>query len=171
MIEREKIQSIIDSRLSELTVEQRHELERGIYNESLTEAHKRGIRRHWENPDFIQVYRIVARRTIANLDKTTYIQNERLMTRLQEGEFKPHEIASFDHCQMFPENWQALSIARMKRETALLEGDKNEEGSNKFTCTRCKKSRTKYQELQTRSSDEPMTAFIRCLNCGKRWKE
>ena len=30
--------------------------------------------------------------------------------------------------------------------------------------------RTWYYELQTRSSDEPMTVFITCLDCGFRWK-
>jgi transcription elongation factor S-II len=24
--------------------------------------------------------------------------------------------------------------------------------------------------LQTRSADEPMTIFITCVNCNKRWK-
>ena len=31
--------------------------------------------------------------------------------------------------------------------------------------------RTWYYELQTRSCDEPMTCFITCLDCGKRWKQ
>jgi transcription elongation factor S-II len=40
-----------------------------------------------------------------------------------------------------------------------------------FTCGRCKKSRTTYKQLQTRSADEPMTSFIKCLECGHRWKQ
>lgn len=39
-----------------------------------------------------------------------------------------------------------------------------------FTCGRCKSTKTSYYQLQTRSSDEPMTTFVCCLNCGKRWK-
>lgn len=31
--------------------------------------------------------------------------------------------------------------------------------------------RTTYYELQTRSQDEPMTQFIRCLDCGFNWKQ
>ena len=30
--------------------------------------------------------------------------------------------------------------------------------------------RTWYYELQTRSSDEPMTVFVQCLTCGFKWK-
>jgi len=39
-----------------------------------------------------------------------------------------------------------------------------------FTCGRCKSTKTTYYQLQTRSSDEPMTTFVACLTCGKRWK-
>ena len=39
-----------------------------------------------------------------------------------------------------------------------------------FTCSRCKKSECTYYQIQTRSADEPMTCFVTCLNCGKRWK-
>ena len=40
-----------------------------------------------------------------------------------------------------------------------------------FTCGKCKSQNTTYYEMQTRSADEPMTAFITCLKCGKRWKQ
>jgi hypothetical protein len=52
--------------------------------------------------------------------------------------------------------------------TALLVRRQDNGGS--FTCRKCKKNKTTYQAKQTRSSDEPMTMFIRCLNCGHRWK-
>ena len=38
------------------------------------------------------------------------------------------------------------------------------------TCGKCGHKRTKTQEFQMRSSDEPMTLFITCLNCRHRWK-
>jgi DNA-directed RNA polymerase subunit M/transcription elongation factor TFIIS len=37
-------------------------------------------------------------------------------------------------------------------------------------CGKCKKNMVEYHELQTRSSDEPMTVFCHCLNCHKRWR-
>lgn len=39
-----------------------------------------------------------------------------------------------------------------------------------FTCSRCKSVKTTSTQKQTRSADEPMTVFVLCLNCGKRWK-
>jgi transcription elongation factor S-II len=39
-----------------------------------------------------------------------------------------------------------------------------------FTCARCKSVKTTSTQKQTRSADEPMTVFVLCLNCGKRWK-
>jgi transcription elongation factor S-II len=39
-----------------------------------------------------------------------------------------------------------------------------------FTCGRCKSTKTTSTQKQTRSADEPMTVFVLCLNCGKRWK-
>jgi transcription elongation factor S-II len=39
-----------------------------------------------------------------------------------------------------------------------------------FTCGRCKSTKTTSTQKQTRSADEPMTVFVFCTNCGKRWK-
>jgi transcription elongation factor S-II len=39
-----------------------------------------------------------------------------------------------------------------------------------FTCSRCKSTKTTSTQKQTRSADEPMTVFVFCTNCGKRWK-
>jgi transcription elongation factor S-II len=39
-----------------------------------------------------------------------------------------------------------------------------------FTCSRCKSIKTTSTQKQTRSADEPMTVFVLCLNCGKRWR-
>lgn len=39
-----------------------------------------------------------------------------------------------------------------------------------FQCFKCKGYETVYNQLQTRSSDEPMTTFVTCLKCQNRWK-
>jgi DNA-directed RNA polymerase subunit M/transcription elongation factor TFIIS len=165
---RQTVREYIDTRFADLTEEQRIDLERGIYNASLTEADKKGIRKHWENPDFAQIYKTIARRTVINLDPKSYIGNGRLLERLKDGEFKPHQIAYMNSREMYPENWQDLADAQLKRENSM---QVQEEGTDLFTCRRCGKSKTRHWEMQTRSADEPMTIFIRCLNCGKEWRQ
>ena len=168
---RTRVGTIIATHFESLLDEsQRTDLERGIYNASLQEAAKKGVRKHWENPDFAEVYKMVARRTVANLDPKAYIGNGRLIQRLQEGEFPAHKVAFMGPRELYPEHWQPLADEQMKRENTMLEGDK-EGGSDMFKCKRCGKSRTRYWEMQTRSADEPMTIFIRCLNCGKEWRQ
>ncbi|CXJ16249.1 transcription elongation factor s-II, putative [Plasmodium berghei] len=44
------------------------------------------------------------------------------------------------------------------------------ERKGEFQCFKCKGYDTVYQQLQTRSSDEPMTTFVTCLKCNNRWK-
>jgi DNA-directed RNA polymerase subunit M/transcription elongation factor TFIIS len=168
---RTRITDLMDNRLGEhLTSEIRTDLERGIYNTSLAEAKKHGIRRHWENPDFSAIYKTIARRVVANLDPVAYVGNTRLLERLKDGEFAPDSIAAMSPRELYPEHWQTLADEQLKRETTMLEGS-NEEGSDMFKCKRCGKSRTRYWEMQTRSADEPMTIFIRCLNCSKEWRQ
>jgi DNA-directed RNA polymerase subunit M/transcription elongation factor TFIIS len=168
---RTHVTTLIDKHLDQtLDPDQRTDLERGIYNASLQEANRKGVRKHWENPDFAEIYKMIARRCLANLDPAAYVGNARLIERLQEGEFEPHKIAFMTARELYPEYWQPMLEEQMKRENTMLEGDK-EGGSDMFKCKKCKKARVKYYELQTRSSDEPMSIFVTCLNCGHNWRE
>ncbi|KAI7806289.1 putative transcription elongation factor A protein 3 [Triplophysa rosa] len=38
-------------------------------------------------------------------------------------------------------------------------------------CGKCKKRNCTYNQVQTRSADEPMTTFVLCNECGNRWKQ
>jgi len=161
------LRNLLDKDLTEI---QQQDLEIGIYNASLQEADKHGIRKNWESPGFISLYTILARRIITNLVPSSYVNNPRLLERLKEGEFKPHDIAFMNYGELYPENWQHLMDQQMKRETKLLEGNKDM-ATDQFKCGRCYKRQCTYYEMQTRSADEPMTIFIRCLNCGKQWRQ
>lgn len=44
------------------------------------------------------------------------------------------------------------------------------DAAGEFTCRKCKGTKTSHYSMQTRSSDEPMTVFVRCLGCGTRWR-
>ncbi|XP_078278956.1 transcription elongation factor A protein 1-like isoform X2 [Rhinoraja longicauda] len=42
--------------------------------------------------------------------------------------------------------------------------------SSLLQCGKCKKKNCTYNQVQTRSADEPMTTFVFCNECGNRWK-
>jgi transcription elongation factor S-II len=39
-----------------------------------------------------------------------------------------------------------------------------------FRCGKCRERQCSYYQMQTRSADEPMTTFVRCVKCGNRWR-
>ena len=60
------------------------------------------------------------------------------------------------------------AIQQKKLQSAKNDEDQNFTGM--FTCGKCRSKKTTYYQMQTRSADEPMTSFVTCLNCQKRWK-
>jgi len=144
-------------------------IERGIYNYSLAKADENNIIKMWDNTLFKQIYINKCRSIYTNLDGNSYVRNKRLLNRLHEKEFKARELAFMAPQHIFPEVWKELLDMKYKRDKILYE-TKPEAMTDQFKCGRCKKRKCSYFELQTRSADEPMTIFITCINCGKRWK-
>ena len=138
---RPQVQSLIKSQL-DLSETDQVDLDRGIYNATIQESKKRGIRCHWENPDFIEVYKGIARRCLINLNPKQYVGNGRLLDRLKDGEFPAHQVPFMSAREMYPEHWQTLADEQLKRETTMLDGNP-EEGSDMFKCKKCGKSRTR----------------------------
>ena len=73
------------------------------------------------------------------------------------------------HQELCPEKWGALIEAKAKRDKNKFETN-IAAATDTFTCRKCKSKKCTYYALQTRSSDEPMTIFVTCLDCGQRWK-
>ena len=144
-------------------------LEKGIYNSMIKYSDKKGIIKRWDNKFFKKLYISKAMSIYSNLDKDSYIGNPRFMDRLRSSEFKAYKIADMEPLQIFPEHWKEICDEKHKRDKYLYEINKDL-ATDMFTCGRCKKKECTYFQLQTRSADEPMTTFVTCLNCGKRWK-
>jgi transcription elongation factor S-II len=125
--------------------------------------------KNWKVPRFVSIYTDKARSIISNLNPSSYVENFRLLSRLNESEFLPHEIAFMSPDAIFPEKWKQIIDERVKKELNVFD-EKPQAMTNQFKCGKCKKRDCIYQELQLRSADEPMTLFITCLNCGNRWK-
>ena len=168
---RTKIINAITELMSTLLSEEEiNNLEVAIFLSTLHAAEKRHISKVWTYPLFTQLYSSIARTVVGNLNPNTYIQNKNLFKRFEDGELSLEEIASFGHTDLYPEIWKDSLIRQFEREKRQLEGNRSM-ATDQFLCKGCKKRECTYYELQTRSADEPMTIFIQCLNCGKRWRQ
>lgn len=145
------------------------DIEIGIFNWAITFANDHKIVKNYSNKQFISIYKDKARSVLANLNPSSYIQNNRLVTRLEEKEFLPHELPFMKPESVFPELWRDYVDRKLKREEHVYE-EKPVAMTNQFKCGKCKKRECVFQEIQLRSCDEPMTTFITCINCGHRWK-
>lgn len=145
-------------------------LEQEIYHATLTEAAIKHIYANWKNPLFTEIHGYRQYKLFSNLHPQSPVGNKRLLTRLKERELTMADLARLDDMELYPENWKRLQDLQTIREQKLLEG-KMAAATDMFKCNRCGKRETTYYEMQTRSADEPMTIFITCLNCGKKWKQ
>jgi DNA-directed RNA polymerase subunit M/transcription elongation factor TFIIS len=146
------------------------ELERGIYIYSFADSRKHNVLMHWENPLFRNIYGMQLRTVVSNLHPQSPVKNPRILERIRSGELTFEQLGGMTAQEMFPENWKQLADRMLLREQKQLEGNK-EMATDRFKCGQCKKRECTYYEMQTRSADEPMTIFITCLNCGKRWRQ
>jgi transcription elongation factor S-II len=71
--------------------------------------------------------------------------------------------------EICPAQWKEALDKNLEQEKKLYSLDMN--AAIHLYCSRCKKTaRCSYYQLQTRSADEPMTTFVTCLECDKKWK-
>jgi hypothetical protein len=147
-----------------------NELERGIYNASLNEAKTRQIPLTWEHETFRWIHQMIAKRAISNFNPDSYVGNTHLIQRWKNGEFTLDQLGGWTPYELKPMHWKDLKDQLLKREQRILEGNMSM-ATDRFRCSQCKEKKCSYYELQTRSADEPMTIFVKCLNCGKQWKQ
>ena len=148
---------------------QAKDLEIGIYNFTIDYAKKKNITLSWDCPVFKEVYVTKTKSIYTNLTSNYNNKNNRLVKRLKDKEFTPHELATFKPENLYPEVWKDIIDRELMRTKAAYE-PRATAMTDRYTCGKCKKNRCSYYELQTRSADEPMTMFITCLHCGHRWK-
>lgn len=145
------------------------DMEVGVYNWTIEYSNEHKVIKNWKNPRFYKLYAEKARSVISNIDKESYLQNDRLSQRLGEKEFAPHDIAFMKPENTFPEMWKDTVDAYLKKYENAYER-KDVAVSSLFRCGKCKKKECTYYSMQTRSADEGETVFVSCLACGNRWK-
>ncbi len=79
------------------------------------------------------------------------------------------EFANTTEKDRHPERWGDHLKQVAERDKALH--SKKKTANTQMFCSGCKtKTNCDYYQMQTRSADEPMTTFVTCLECDKRWK-
>lgn len=149
------------------------DLEIGVFNASIDYASANRISLSWYAEPFQEIYLGKARSVYANLKKDSYIQNMRLMDRLLDHDFLPHELPFITRESIFPEAWQTIIEKERLRSKEAYE-IRQAAMTDQIKCGHCIKkgwkSRITYYEKQIRSADEPITTFYKCHTCGHCWK-
>ncbi|KOB73451.1 Transcription elongation factor S-II [Operophtera brumata] len=134
--------------------------------EELAEELEESIFAEFKNTDMRYKNRVRSR--VANLKdpknptlRTNYLNGVVAASRL--AKMTPEEMAS-DEMKKLREKFikEAIDDAQL----TTVQGTK----TDLLKCGKCKKKNCTYNQLQTRSSDEPMTTFVLCNECGNRWK-
>lgn len=139
-------------------------IEKGIFNNTINICREMNTPLKWSNNKFTTAYSKNARKILANISYTP--NSEEFKHRILTNDVDPYSIATFTHENMAPEIWSELKLNIMKKHFAKQE----EVSDGMFTCNVCKSKKTVYYQMQTRSADEPMTTYVTCTNCNKKWK-
>jgi DNA-directed RNA polymerase subunit M/transcription elongation factor TFIIS len=145
-------------------------LEESVLHVISDQALKEGIDVDWTNRVFWSMYRSRAISVYENLRNDGYVKNsEHWVNKLKSGDLTPRAFAEMNAVDMCPYRWKASVEHMIATEKKLY--TKKDNSSIVMYCSRCKKeSKCDYYQLQTRSADEPMTTFVTCLECDRRWK-
>ena len=146
------------------------EIEKSIYNYTVEFSDTKGILKQWHNPFFKKSYVAKARSIYSNLNPNSYIKNNELIHKLINGNIETKRIAFMEPHELYPEKWDTLLKQKHKEDECIYE-TRLDMGTDLFHCGRCNTKNCSFYQLQTRSADEPMTTFVTCINCGKKWKE
>lgn len=113
-------------------------------------------------------YKTRIRSRVANLNDK---KNPDLKLNVLRGSIRSEKIAVMTADEMASTEMKELRQKFTKEaindhQMAMTSGTK----TDLIKCPACKKSNCTYNQVQTRSADEPMTTFCYCNECGKRWK-
>lgn len=134
--------------------------------EELAEELEEAIYAEFKNTD--NRYKNRVRSRVANLRD---VKNPNLRTNFLVGAITPARLAVMTAEEMASDEIKQLR-EQFKKEAindaqlATVQGTK----TDLLKCGKCKKRNCTYNQVQTRSADEPMTTFVLCNECGNRWK-
>ncbi|KAH9523659.1 hypothetical protein Btru_040617 [Bulinus truncatus] len=113
-------------------------------------------------------YKNRVRSRVANLKDT---RNPQLRQNVLIGLISAQKIAAMTAEEMASKEMKQLR-EKLTKEAINDHQMAKTGGTNTdlFKCGKCRKNNCTYNQVQTRSADEPMTTFVLCNECGNRWK-
>tara|TARA_B100001094_G_scaffold293595_1_gene313563 strand:- start:761 stop:1270 length:510 start_codon:yes stop_codon:yes gene_type:complete len=145
------------------------EIEKGIYNYTIIESRKTDTIPSWTNENFIELYRKKSYSILGNLDTESYIKNDELIKMINDKKIIPYDIAFKNPEDIYPTKWEEI-LKEKEKINEIIFSNNIDISTDIYQCHKCKERKCTYYQLQTRGADEPMTTFVTCLNCNKRWK-
>lgn len=134
--------------------------------EELAEELEDCIFQEFKNTDMRYKNRVRSR--VSNLKDS---KNPTLRTNFLSGAVTASKLA-----KMTPEEMASAEMKKIREkfvkeaindaQLATVQGTE----TDLLKCGKCKKRNCTYNQIQTRSADEPMTTFVLCNSCGHRWK-
>ena len=147
------------------------ELESAILKVVSDHAIKDNIDVDWNNRVFWNLYRSRCISFYENLKGTdSYVGNrENWLEKLKTNQITPSSLAELSAVDLCPSRWKESIEKIIEAEKKLYSKDSS--AAIFMWCSSCKKkTKCDYYQMQTRSADEPMTTFVTCLECDRKWK-
>jgi transcription elongation factor S-II len=142
------------------------QFEEAILHVVCEQAIKENIEVDWNNRVFWNMYRS---RAISFYEHCRRSENNGCVSKLESGEVTYRQFAEMSAVDLCPSRWKDSIERIIESEKKLY--SKNESAAIFMWCSACKKkTKCDYYQMQTRSADEPMTTFVTCLECDRKWK-
>lgn len=158
------IRDVVISQYEKIGLQNAPSLERCILQRCIRDCTKQQIEVSWANQQFWHHYRGRCIQFYENMRKNDC----EWIKKLNNHEISYETFAEMNAVDLDPFCWKEHIEKQIEKDKHLY---KNSSASIFFHCSRCKKkTRCDYYQMQTRSADEPMTTFVTCLECDRRWK-
>ena len=141
-------------------------MEKSVYNWAIKRSNQQNDLPSWEKTStFKDRYKLRFSSILFNMKNS-----EEFRKNILEEEVKSSTVALMNSTSMQPTGIHATAIQEHEEAELRKQKAKKEMFDGVFKCGKCKSKKTTYYQMQTRSADEPMTTFVTCLECEKRWK-
>jgi transcription elongation factor S-II len=160
-----RLNEVIGTKIPESLIQN---IEKSVFNWSIQRSKQLNDTPSWENRYFRERYS----RKVETVRKA-FVSGD-LVDRILSGVIKTKDIASLEPAALWLDGpWARTEEAIKEKQVKMDIAEKKFESDDYkglYQCGRCKSWKTTYYQMQTRSADEPMTTFVTCVNCSKRWK-